>query len=370
MHCENHGSLGWQAKYFPMNYHTESEELSFTIQGGLGGSAAGMVAKLGLWRSHFRAEGESIDPTAWADTATNTSYLVREPDLVAATTAGNGSGADAAAVFTVTVGVNDIITLTTRTAGVPHIAPVLPHPPTPSATGGCTFPRQLVEDFDGVALGQTAKYFQDMHGAFEAVSASSYNSDDVDPAARGVVLRQMSVGQPIGFHGTDSPPLSVVGSQAAVAANSGGGVSVDVLIEGDSSLTSSVGSGSGSNNSAVLGMAINNAQCGHCGIYFQLWDSGNWAVGPSVVASTKAWKTGHCTGVGANAWHTMALNISGGSLSGSVDGVLLFGGVHSVGIDATARGWVGIGSGASWGPVQFDRFAMDLGLATAPENRT
>ena len=40
-----------------------------------------------------------------------------------------------------------------------------------------------------------------MHGSFEAVKSS-------DPS-RGVVLRQMAVGQPIGFHSTDGPPLSV-----------------------------------------------------------------------------------------------------------------------------------------------------------------
>ena len=59
-----------------------------------------------------------------------------------------------------------------------------------------------------------------MHGSFEAVKSS-------DPS-RGVVLRQMAVGQPIGFHSTDGPPLSVIGSQVS---STDGSVSVDFLIE-------------------------------------------------------------------------------------------------------------------------------------------
>ena len=49
-----------------------------------------------------------------------------------------------------------------------------------------------------VALGQAAKYFQDMHGAFEAVSAAV---EGRALSAGRVVLRQMAVGQPLGFHG-------------------------------------------------------------------------------------------------------------------------------------------------------------------------
>ena len=71
----------------------------------------------------------------------------------------------------------------------------------------------------------------------------------------------------------------------------------------------------------------------------------------------------------------MTLNITGGSdggatrggrvasdvVAGFVDGASLFSGVIPTGVDATARGWVGIGTGAAWGAVRFDRFSMDLG---------
>ena len=81
-----------------------------------------------------------------------------------------------------------------------------------------------------------------MHGSFEAVKSTE--------SSRGMVMRQMAVGEPIGFHSTDGPPLSVVGGQAV---SSDGSVSADFLIE-------EVGA------SAVLGSHITNAQCGHCGV--------------------------------------------------------------------------------------------------------
>ena len=65
-----------------------------------------------------------------------------------------------------------------------------------------------------------------MHGSFEAVKSSN--------PSRGMVLRQMAVGQPIGFHGTDTPPLSVLGSQLT---STDGSVSVDFLIEDSEAAT-------------------------------------------------------------------------------------------------------------------------------------
>ena len=38
-----------------------------------------------------------------------------------------------------------------------------------------------------------------MHGSFEAVKSTE--------SSRGMVMRQMAVGEPIGFHSTDGPPL-------------------------------------------------------------------------------------------------------------------------------------------------------------------
>ena len=167
----------WKSKYFPMGYTTEEEVLSFTLhglpvggqgrrsssssaaageqEGGASPSSGGL--RLGVWRSLFCAVSESIDPTGWANVSTNTSFLVREPDLIGRrldlTAAGAGAGtaavADAeAVVFTVRIGINDIVTLSTRVDGVPASAPVLPRPPATATDDGCTFPRQLEDDFD------------------------------------------------------------------------------------------------------------------------------------------------------------------------------------------------------------------------------
>ena len=159
----------WKAKFFPMDYTTEPEHVRFTLDG-----LKTPAGKLGVWRSHFRGVSESVDPGAYANASSNTSFLVREGDAAMA-----GSG------FTVAVGRNEIVTVSTQVQGVPSIAPTLPTSPP-----ACPFPRTLADDFDAVRPGQEAKYFQDMHGSFEAVKSSD--------ASRGMVMRQMAVGQPIG----------------------------------------------------------------------------------------------------------------------------------------------------------------------------
>jgi hypothetical protein len=304
-----------------MGYRTVNETVAFALGGAWGGGAPALPATLGVWRSHFRGANADTDPGGYANASAGTSFLVREANIT--------GGADG---FKIAVGVNDIVTITTKVAGVPDVAPVLP--PSPPL---CTFPTQLEDDFDSVPLGSAAKYFQDMHGAFEAVHSSSSGRP-------GTVLRQMAVGQPIGFHGTDNPPLSVVGAKyAGTAACSAG---VDFLIEAG---PGEVAAG----NSAVLGTRITDAQCGHCGVYLELFGNGSYAIAPSV-GGAGAWRTGSCE-VTVGVWHAVELNITAtGHASARLDGVELFAGVD---VHALTPGWVGIGTG-EYGPVQFDRFAM------------
>jgi hypothetical protein len=179
-----------------------------------------------------------------------------------------------------------------------------------------------------------------MHGSFEAVKSTE--------SSRGMVMRQMAVGEPIGFHSTDGPPLSVVGGQAV---SSDGSVSADFLIE-------EVGA------SAVLGSHITNAQCGHCGVYLTVGGSA-WSIGPSIgvgggAAAAGSWKNGTCH-VAPGDWHSIKLNVTRGVVHGWLDGEQLFAvapGKEGPGaVDLTAQGWVGIGAG-TFGAVQYDRFAM------------
>jgi hypothetical protein len=294
--------------------------------------------KLGVWRSHFQARSETEDPGGYANS--NTSYLVRDPSDLTIGSPG--------AKFSISVGVNEIVTITTQTTGVPSVAPVLPASP-----GACTFPRSYQDDFDRVVEGQEAKYFQDMHGAFEAVKAKE--------ASRGMVMRQMAVGEPIGFHGTDGPPLSVLGAQAI---SNDSHVSVEFLIEtstegGGPLLIAAMGADASA--AAVLGSHITNAQCGHCGVYFAVGGDGSWHVGPSATP-TGAWNSGtlrNSPTVGiAGSWHMMALNVTAPDLvTGSVDGEPTFQiHVSAVGTTIAAPGWVGIATGSFDSPVQFDRF--------------
>ena len=228
---------------------------------GDGGSGHGgrVLGTPGAWRSHFAGTAPNADPGVHANASLGMFFLVRDKDGTRGfrtegthTTAGGGAGAGAGVgtvSWTVEVGVNEMVTLSTATAGVPDAAPALPSAP-PTGTDGCTFPTKLSNDFDGTALAAAPAYFQDMHGAFEVVADPSpppapgtlhrqEGAADVNargPAGAGVhwrnqgrgrgagshVLRQMAVGQPLGFHCTDNPPLSIIGSKAVAV---GGGAS-------------------------------------------------------------------------------------------------------------------------------------------------
>ena len=69
------------AKFFPQDYATEPEDLSFELQKLMSSSKDGVTwppAKLGVWRSHFRARisgarTEAEDPGGYANASTNAS---------------------------------------------------------------------------------------------------------------------------------------------------------------------------------------------------------------------------------------------------------------------------------------------------------
>jgi hypothetical protein len=68
----------FRQKFFPQEYKTDDETLTFTASGGDVGGALIRDATLGVWRSRFRAISADQDPGAIADSATNTSFLVRD----------------------------------------------------------------------------------------------------------------------------------------------------------------------------------------------------------------------------------------------------------------------------------------------------
>ena len=205
MAWENVNQGQWGQKYFPTHYTTAPEQIRFVLPATL------RAAHLGAWRSRFEAVSANADPGVWANVITNTSFLVRDPSV-------NISGGADAVTVTIEVGRNEMVTLSTEVEGIPDSAPVLSRPP--AAAAGCKMPRELTDDFDALDPGTEAKFFQALHGAFEAVHGGS-------PGSR-MALRQMSVGQPVGFHGTDSPPIAVVGAMITATSLS---VSLDVMME-------------------------------------------------------------------------------------------------------------------------------------------
>jgi hypothetical protein len=309
----------------------------------------------------------------------------------------SSSTGSSSATFTVKVGRNEIVTITTNIGNAPNLAPVLSVPkPAPQ----CKFPAQLADDFDLVKLGAEAKYFQDLYGAFEAVEApdavkapeavetseaavAMASAITKASATRGIVMRQMTVDEPIGFHGSNPYPLTVVGSKrdlvgdteavvvatATTAAATGAwSVGVDFMIEEQSG-----------SNSAFIGLAVGGESFDYSGpaIYLEVSDHAGWSFGPAV-GGKGAWGNGSCcknkTIVGS--WHRMVLNLTATATAtatattiatavtatGSIDGVRIF----NTPIPTNARvsnGWAGIGSG-KFGPVLFDSFKMGW---TAPE---
>ena len=391
----------WRQKYFPQKYTTATETLTFVLPStGKLSSSSASGTPLGVWRSHFRAVTANQDPGAWADPATNTSYLVRDTDFASAHTDAGANGRGTV-TFAVKVERDEMVTLTTAVKGVPPIAPVLPHPPASAAN--CTWPRDLVEDFDGLAAGTEARYFQGMHGAFEAVEFDQafvnhqtthhrHHSPPFGQAAgpwRGMVLRQMSVGQPTGFHGTDNPPLTVVGAQAQSSLIN---ASVDFYIipsnSTDTDTDTANAAAAGSCHGAVLGVGITDTSCGPCGVYLQICSTGQWSLGNAVTSwqsgsiipatpntptafvhgnsasvgklqkkAKKPWRSGSDGSVTPNTWHRVQLIVTPQGATASIDGRILFDHLDIGGKENGLQGWVGIGS-TDWGPVLYDSFEM------------
>ena len=343
----------WRQAFFPTNYETDTEMLHFVLAGQEqdGQRGNGQPKTLGVWRSHFKAPSAMVDPGAIANATTNTSFLVRESDLQV----------DVQGHFAVSVGPDDIVTVSTRVEGVPSIAPVIP---VPAQTEECQFPRQLSDDFDGLSAGQEAKYFQGLHGAFEAVSApkemevkaTTPKGKDGDQD-RGMVLRQMAVGLPVGFHSTDKPPLTVVGAQLSAATQASAGV--DFFIEPP---TSAAQQSTGMDVSAVLGLHVSTS--GSPGVFLQVSGSGQWWIGAGVTetATPASWKSGAAE-VSTGTWHRVQMNVTNHdrTVRGWVDGKLMFEAAvpSSAKLDLSSPGWTGIGTGG-WGPVLFDSFEMHV----------
>ena len=343
----------WKQKFFPMDYRTSTETVTFVVPNTTIMKSGGM----GVWRSQFRATCESCDPGAFANASANTSYLVRENDAVAR------ARSDGLVAVSVVVSRDQLVTLSTAVAGVPSRAPVLPSTPPPDSPA-CTFPNELSDNFDALTPGSEAKYFQAMHGAFEAVPATS----------GGVVLRQMSVGQPIGFHGTDDPPLTNVGHSASASMTN---VTISVMIEpapepspsraepasstsSSSSSSSSASHPSPSSSGNLLPAAV--IKIGSC--FLQVEANGTWTVGTAygdhVSNHNHKWAGGVANGIAPGKWHRISMQVESPSKHKTVVSV----DVDGVQIDSTAKaakfdagGWVGIGA-SKFAPVQYDDFVM------------
>ena len=148
----------------------------------------------------------------------------------------------------------------------------------------------------------------------------------------------------------------------------GGGVSVKFKAYED--VEDAMKGGMSENNSAVLAMHINDAQCGHCGVFLIASPTtGEWRVGATYGAAVDAkfppWKSGKVANWGNTlrtttpVWHTLAMNTSASGLSATLDGEVLFTALKTRGVQRTVRGWVGIGT-SMFAPMLFDAFAMDI----------
>jgi galactosylceramidase len=257
--------------------------------------------------------------------------------------------------FTVSITVDDLLTVASPTTGEGATKGTFPNIPTDTIS----FPGTFTADFDGpeFVLQAEAPYFAQMTGSFEVHasspsfrSSSSSSSSSSSPGAlspHGQTLRQNASGYPVKWLRDDILPYTQIGDNKWADAN----VSADVLIEESGSVyiaTRWVGSdthGAG----YLFGLDV---------------DKQAWYLAPSIDAVKAAsGKSGDASkylahgsmAITLNTWYSLALTIADSSVSGAVDGKQVFGPTAIP--QSTKHGNAALGAG-QYNHVQFDNVAI------------
>ncbi|WP_081736252.1 ricin-type beta-trefoil lectin domain protein [Amycolatopsis orientalis] len=187
------------------------------------------------------------------------------------------------------------------------------------------------DGFDGYALGKEAKYLMDMEGAFEVAGCGAGRA--------GRCVRQASPQKAIPWK-TETAPYALLGN---VNWNNYT-VSADVLLEkpGHAELIGRAGGQKTTDQGALAAY------------YFRAGDNGAWSIlRNNTDRQVTTLRSGTTTALGTNRWHTLALGFSGGTITASIDGVV----VGTVNDTTWTAGQAGLGT-SQGETAQFDNFSV------------
>jgi galactosylceramidase len=195
--------------------------------------------------------------------------------------------------------------------------------PKPPPSG--RFPKSYTDDFTNYTVDMLARGFSDVYGSFAVRPTSS-------ATPKQMALTQVATAKPTGWAPTNLDPLTFIGDSMWTDVS----IRVTAMING----TNSTDGTDGTNSTELSSMDPPQppAQppyvliCGGCGdtsrnglsygcpkgCCFQISEGGNWSIGAS--------KLGRITGVikgFTDTWHTIGVDIEGGAISATVDGVKL-----------------------------------------------
>lgn len=204
------------------------------------------------------------------------------------------------------------------------------------------------QDFDGVAAGAAAAYFNDINGAFEAAPCQG--------GRVGTCYRQVINTPPIIWQrGGNMDPTTLVGDPLWSGDYT---VSSDVLLEG-AGTASLLGRVERVNKDSVVGYFLSVSDTGQWQLYYQNQGDDwleNWNL-PANSAVNTVLASGS-TSIGIGSWHNLSMRFSGSNIDASIDG----NSIASVTDGHATSGQVGLRVNA-WQAAEFDDLTV---TPTAP----
>lgn len=207
----------------------------------------------------------------------------------------------------------------------------------PSADPGDQLALPFVENFERVGMLGLARYFADVHGAFEAVRCRGGRA--------GTCYEQQVTQQPLTWHNTNLPPTTIVGDPRWWGDYQ---VSVDALLDEEGHVE-------------LLGR-VDSQQHNAAGYHLRVADTGEWSLFTQDVQSRdRTLASGTTTPLGTDTWHRLALRFRGEQITALLDGEVL----ATVQDADHTTGHVGLRVG-NWQRAQFDNLRV---VPTGPAPR-
>jgi hypothetical protein len=269
--------------------------------------------------------------------------------------------------ITLNIRVGDVWTLSTITNATKAVIPA----PPPRAP----FPAPYASDFESVLPPRAPPLWSDQGGVFEA-----WDSGD---AQHGITLRQSVPTHPISWGSllaatNGSGPSRMQVSSSPLHESSDGITPHTIFGDGrwnDVNITAAfmIEPGGGADPAAGTPGAMVGARASGninsmAGVWFSVNASGGWNVSLSsgtIARPGVQLASGPCAAAVPGTWHVLSLNVSGGTATGTLDGVMLFSGLDVTGNGTASRaGWAALGT-TDFGYVQFDNVFINGAISNS-----